>query len=182
MTAKTPTPSNGPYVVGIFDNADAFMGALEALLAAGFDRASVSVLADHDAVKDHFGRIPAAEKLAERGDTPREDLDIRGGLNAAINFIAETIAIIGEIGAAGIAFAIGGPVGIASGASTAANLTVSDVLSRFVDSSYHERYEQSVSDGGVICWVHVRSPDEAGKARSALTAAGGKDVHDVDLG
>lgn len=182
MTAKTPPPDNGPYVAGIFHDADAFMEALEALLAAGFDRASVSVLADHKAVEDHFGRIPEAGRLAERGDTPREDLDVRGGLNAAITFIAETIAIIGEIGAAGIAFAIGGPVGIASGASTAADLTVSDVMSRYIDGRYHERYEQSVRDGGVVCWVHVRSADEAGKAKATLNTAGGSDVHDVDLG
>ncbi len=181
MTAKTPTPDSGPYIAGIFHDADAFMGALQALLAAGFDRASISVLADHTAVEDHFGRIPEAEKLAERGDTPREDLDIRGGLNAAIAFIAETIAIIGEFSAAGIAFAIGGPVGIASGASTAADLTVSDVMSRFIDGRYHQRYEQSIRDGGVICWVHVQSADEAGMARATLSAAGGADVHDVDL-
>ena len=182
MTTNKSNPKGGPYVVGIFHDADTFMAALQALLVAGFDRASVSVLADHEAVADHFGRIPKAERLAERGDTPREDLDVRGGLSAAINFIAETIAIIGEIGAAGIAFAIGGPVGIASGASTAADLKVSDVMSRFIDSRYHERYEQSVRDGGVVCWVHVRDAGEADKARTTLTAAGGADVHDVDLG
>ncbi|MHA1536825.1 MAG: hypothetical protein ACTSUD_04655 [Alphaproteobacteria bacterium] len=181
MTAKT-SPGNAPYVAGVFHNADAFMGALQALLTAGFERASISVLADHQAIEDHFGRIPKAEKLTERGDTPREDLDIRGGLNAAIAFIAETAAIIGEIGAAGIAFAIGGPVGVASGASTAVDLKISDVMSRFIDARYHERYEQSVADGGVICWVHVQSAEEAGKAKATLSAAGGTDVHDVDLG
>jgi len=182
MAANSSNLKNGPYIAGIFHDADAFMAALEALLAAGFDRASVSVLADHKAVEDHFGRIPDAARLTERGDTPREDLDVRGGLNAAIAFLAETIAIIGEIGVAGIAFAIGGPVGIASGASTAADLTVSDVMSRYIDARYHERYEQSISDGGVICWIHVRSADEAGKAKATLSAAGGADVHDVDLG
>lgn len=181
MTAKSPTPDDGAYVAGIFHDADAFMGALQALLTAGYDRASVSILADHKAVEDHFGQIPDTGKLAERGDTPREDLDIRGGLNAAIAFMAETVAIIGEIGAAGIAFAIGGPVGIASGASTAADLTVSDVMSRYIDGRYRERYEQSIRDGGVICWVHVRSADEAGMAKETLSAAGGVDIHNVDL-
>ena len=63
MAANTSDLRNGPYIAGIFHDADAFMGALEDLLAAGFDRASVSVLADHKAVEDHFGRIPDAARL-----------------------------------------------------------------------------------------------------------------------
>ena len=169
------------FVAGVFGDADAFVRALNALLRRGFDRAAISVLADHDAVKAHFGNIPSPDVLTDAPDTPREDLDTEGALRTAINFIAESVAIIGEIGAAGIAYAVGGPVGIASSAATSGDLTVADVLTRYVDADYHARFAQSVRDGGVICWVHVTSPDEAASATETLTARGGANVHAVDL-
>ena len=142
--------------------------------------AAISILADHDAVKDHFGRIPKAEELADRADTPREDLDTEGALHRAIRFIAETVAIIGEIGVAGAAYAVGGPVGTASGAATAADLSLGDVLTRYIDRQYHDRFEASVRDGGVVCWIHVRDEKERDAASAAL-AEGGEHVHEVDL-
>ena len=149
-------------------------------VADAFDRASISVLADHDAVRAHFGDIPSPATMADRPDTPREDLDTESALRTAINFIAESVAIIGEIGAAGIAYAVGGPVGIASAAATSGDLSVADVLTRYVDADYHARFAQSVRDGGIICWVHVTSPDQAAAAET-LSAQGGANVHEIDL-
>ena len=181
MAARTSIPKEGHYVVGVFHDADAFVEALGELLERGFDRAAVSVLADRGAVADHFGRIPEAEAMIDRADTPREDLDTEGALHAAIRFIAETVAVIGGIGAAGIAYAVGGPVGVASGASTVTDLTMNDVMARYVDGRFHARFGQSVRDGGVVCWVHVRNAREANKAEAALNARGGEHVHQIDL-
>jgi hypothetical protein len=181
MAAKQAVPGEGHTVAGIFHDADAFAGALGALLKAGFDRAAISILADHDAVKDHFGHIPAPEELADRPDTPREDLDTEGALHRAIRFITETIAIIGEIGVAGAAFAVGGPVGAASGAATAADLSLGDIFTRYIDRQYHDRFEASVRDGGVVCWVHARDAKARDAASAALTEAGGEHVHEVEL-
>lgn len=180
MTAKQAGSGGDRGVAAIFHNADAFTAALGALLDAGFDRAAISVLADHDAVKDHFGRIPSADELANRPDTPREDLDTEGALHKAIRFIAETVAIIGEIGVAGAAFAVGGPVGVASGAATAADRSLSDVFTRYIDHQYHDRFEASVRDGGVVCWVHVRDDKARDTAIAVLKKSGGEHVHTVD--
>lgn len=181
MAAEDSTTSTGSSIVAVFHNTDAFVGALRALLEAGFDRAAISVLASHDAVKDHFGSIPEAETLADRPDTPREDLDPEGGLRAAIRFIAETVAVIGEIGVAGMAYAVGGPVGVAAGAASTADSTVTDVMSRFVEDQYRARFDQSVRDGGVICWVEALDAEAARKAHDILTASGGDHVHKVDF-
>lgn len=181
MAAKRKIPERGLYVAAVFQDAEAFIGALDALLRAGFDRSSISVLAGHEAVKDHFGQIPDIKVMSNRRDTPREDLDAEGALHAAIRTIAETVAIIGQLGAASIAFAVGGPIGIASGASTAADLTVSDVLGSYVDRQYRERYEESIREGGVIAWVHVRSDAQRNSARTTLTVSGAEHVHEVDL-
>ena len=181
MASKPKVPKEGHFVVAIFHDADAFVSALDGLISGGFDRAAISVLADHTAIKDHFGRIPDPETMAERPDTPREDLDTEGALHAAIRFIAETVAVVGEFGAAGVAYAVGGPVGIASGTATAADLSINDVMSRYVDRSYHDRFAQSVTDGGAICWVHAASRGEVDRAQKILETKGGADVHEVDL-
>ncbi len=55
------------YLVAIFDDATAFRGALQALLSARFDRARISVLAEHSIVADRFGgTIPPGSELADR--------------------------------------------------------------------------------------------------------------------
>jgi len=181
MSAKAAIPEEGHYVVGVFHDADAFVKTLGALLRADFDRAAISILADHGAVRDHFGRIPDPAEMADRADTPREDLDTEGALHKAIRFIAETAAIIGEIGAAGAALAVGGPIGAATAAATTTDASVGDVFSRYVDGRYRSRFEASVRDGGVVCWVHVRNPKERDAAAARLSSGGGKDVHEVDL-
>jgi hypothetical protein len=181
MAAKKTGSGDGRGVTAIFHDADSFTKALSALLAAGFDRAAISILADHDAVKDHFGRIPDADELADRPDTPREDLDTEGALHRAIRFIAETAAIIGEIGVAGAAFAVGGPVGAASGAATATDVSLNDVFTRYIDRQYHDRFEESVRDGGVVCWVHVKDDVARDTAHETLEKSGGEHIHTVDF-
>ena len=174
-------PKGGRYVAGVFRDADEFKAALADLLARGFDRAVVSVLADHATLRDHFdGAIPAAEELALRPDTPREDLDTKGAVDAAIRVLAEGLSILGVIGAAGAAYAVGGPVGVAAGAGAATEATLEGALSRTVDASYTERYQASVRDGGVVCWVHAYSAVEAHAAREILAAHGGEHVHELD--
>ncbi len=175
---KAPT-KNDHMIAAVFHDTDAFLSALEALLKAGFDRAAVSVLADHDALKDHFGVVPDAETLADRQDTPREDLDTQGALKHAIAFIAESVAILGEIGAAGAAYAVGGPVGVATGTSTVAEHTVSQIMSDYTNDQYRARFDQSVRVGGIVCWVHARTRDEARRAEKILTETGGDHVHEV---
>jgi len=174
--------AQGVFVVGVFHDAAAFEGALEALIESGVDRATISVLADHDLVRDHFGGIPEAEIMADRADTPREDLDAQGALKAAIGFIAETAAVVGQIGAAAVAYAVGGPVGIASATSSLVDLNLGEMMSRYVARQYHERFEKSVRDGGVICWVHARDAQAARGITTLLTANGGADVHTVEPG
>lgn len=181
MATRGSFPKDGRYVVGVFDDAGNFKQALADLLETGFDRAVVSVLANRSVLNDHFdGAVPAAEDLADRPDTPREDLDTEGALDAAIRFIAEGLSILGVIGAAGTAYAVGGPVGVAVAAGAATEATLESALSRSVDTAYTERYEESVRAGGVVCWVHAYSPVETRVAGRILSDRGGQHVHEVD--
>ncbi len=170
------------YVVGVFHALEPFGAALNALQARGFDRSHLSVLAEHGVVRDHFdGEIPPPEVLADSADTPREGLDVEAAVHAAARFIAEAVSALGTLAAAGVAYAVGGPVGIAAAASDAAEFTADGLLSRHVDATYRRRYEQSLRDGGIVCWVSVRDKAETIAAWKALNAHGGEHVHEVEV-
>ena len=169
------------FVAAIFHDLDPFKQALSALLAAGTEPANISVLGEHQAVLDHFGGIvPDAKDLADRLDSPREPLDMEQAVERAVRLIGEGLSIIGTIGAAGLAYAVGGPVGIAVGAGAAAETKVDDILLDYVDRSYSERFEQSIRDGGLVCWVHARNADEADAVSGILSGNGGTEVHCVN--
>ncbi len=170
------------YLVAVFDDAAAFRGGLQALLSARFDRARISVLAEHRIVADRFGgTIPPGSELADRPETPREDLDTEGALHKAIDVIAEGVSLIGMVGTAAMAYVLGGPVGVATGIGSSTEATVAGVLQSHVDDSYKERFAESVRDGGVVCWVHVHGPVEDQAARRALLENGAGDVHEIGV-
>ncbi len=156
------------------------MRALDGLLKAGFDASAISVLGSHQAIVDHFGRVPEPDEMTDARDTPREALDTEVTLHKAIDFIAGTLAMISEVGTAAAAYAVGGPVGVEAGSADLTDATVESVLSRYVDNSYRERFEQNVRDGGMICWVHTPGDDAVAAASQILSAAGGQHVHETE--
>lgn len=171
--------ANDRTVAAVFHDVAAFEGALDALMAAGFDASAISILGSHQALVDHFGEIPAPEELADAPDTPRDSLDTENTLHRAIDIIGDTLATISEIGAAAAAYAVGGPVGIASGAADTTDRTVEGLLSGYVDGRYRERFEENVRDGGLVCWVHAGDADGAARAAQVLSDAGGEHVHET---
>jgi len=166
-------------IVATFGNTDHFLAALERLLETGIESDQISVLGDHESIKDRFGYVPPADELADRADTPRESLESRTTIDHVIDAISETVAVITEIGAATAAYAVGGPVGVATGASAATQLSVDELLSEHIDDEWQEQLQQSVRDGGIICWVHTSSAEQKSSAESILRAGGGKHVHEA---
>ena len=174
--------SESHVVVATFDATDSFLGALEKLLDAGIAPDRISVLADHDAIVDRFGRVPPAADMADDPGTPRETLGTRAAIDDAIDFIGESIAVLTEIGAAAAAYAVGGPVGVATGASAAAQVSVEDLLSNEIDDDWREHLQQNVRDGGIVCWVHARDAGQTATALDILRTAGGSNIHETTRG
>lgn len=173
--------ANKRSVVGVFSDTAAFEHALDGLLKANFDAAAISVLGSHQAIVDHFGRVPGPDEMTDAPDTPRDALDTEVTLHKAIDFIAGTLAMISEVGAAAAAYAVGGPVGVSAKISDLADATVENVLAGYVDASYRERFERNVRDGGVICWVHASGDEAVAAASQVLAAAGGQHIHETDV-
>jgi hypothetical protein len=171
------TTAANSTVVGVFHDIEAFESALQGLLAAGFGAAAISVLGTHDAIVDRFGEVPDVDAMADSPQTPREALDVETTLDGVIDFIAGTLAVVTEVGAAAAAYAVGGPVGVAAGAADATGRSVDSLLSDYVDDSYRERFEENLRDGGLVCWVHTQTAEESARATGVLSGAGGAYVH-----
>jgi len=174
---------NDPHLVtAVFHAVGPFKDVLRALIDAGFVAADISILGSHDIISDHFdGAVPPPEDLADRPDTPRDNLELETATQSAFHAIAEGLSVIGVIGAAGAAFAVGGPVGVALGTGAAVESSVEEALSRFVETGHSGRFQQNLVDGGLVIWVRVDDNAADVRARDVLAAHGGTSVHAVPL-
>ncbi len=166
-------------VVCVFHQVAGFERALDGLLQAGFDPSEISILGSHDEIVEHFGRVPRPDEMTDSPDTPRDTLETEAALHKAIDYLSDGLALISEVAAAAAAYAVGGPVGVAVGAAAKTDSTVENVLSGFVDDNYRDRFEENISDGGIICWVQVADNGAAVKAAKVLAEAGGSHVHET---
>ena len=157
------------YVAAVFRDVPSFKRAYDALIDAGFTREAVSALAASQALHDEFGDdLPTAGAPTDQGV-----------VQTAIHLFAGGLATIGMIGAAGVAYAIGGPIGLAAAAGDSTELTVENFLADHVDEPHHQPYEEAVQNDGVVCWVSTTNPDEENRARQLLTAHHAEHVHKV---
>ena len=159
------------FVAGVFGDVPSFKRAFSALIDAGFSQDSVSVLAPHQSMQDQFGEdAPAAGDPTENG---------HGMVKTAIHLFAESLATIGMIGTAGVAYAVGGPIGFAATASDSTERSVENLLADHVDETHHKPYEDAIQKGGVACWVSATTPVEERCALELLTIHQAEHVHVV---
>ena len=167
--------------VGIFFGAEPLRAAAEDLLASGFDRSQIGLLAGEFAVKDKLGDIYA--ELNENADDPNAP---------ATGFIlkeegAKTVhAMFGGLSLAGIA--AGGGAVVASAAvlggarapavaSVAAVASIGAVISRTLHQSDAEHLEEEIEKGNLLLLVRTRDAAHEKSAVDILKKHSGYDVH-----
>ena len=173
-------PSQECLVVGVFANVETFSTALGKLVAKGFRAADISILGNHQALLDHFGTIPNIDELSDRMDTPRDSLESHQILGDVVDVLSNTLAIVAQIGSAAAAFAVGGPIGVSTGAAAETEDNLGGFLDRISDEQWRHRLEMSASDGGIICWVRAMDGETAKAAEDILAQAGGGHIHRTD--
>lgn len=165
-------------VAGIFAGPEPLVDAVEALLDSGVAREAISVLADHEVLRRHFGDdLPDAASLADMAETPRGSVTADAALRTAAHIIAEGVATLGLIAAAGVTYAIGGPIGFAGVAGDTTERSLEAVLDGTIDAALTAHYRDHVVAGGVVCWVACRSDEMALNATTILRDHGAQDVH-----
>jgi hypothetical protein len=160
--------------VGVFHDEASLERAIDDLLAAGFDRAEISLLAGHEAVERELGH--RYERVAELEDDPHVPrlayVDVDSRTEGGASLIGG-LAYVGAIAATGlvVASALAGGGGGAIGA----------FLARMVSGRHARDLQRQLDEGGLLLWVRVSSPAREVVALEALKRHSAEDVHVHEL-
>ena len=147
-------------VVGRFASQESFKSAVDALLAKGFERADLSVLASH-------------ESLGAAGGSGEAWKDTLAGLVGEIKYI-------GPITAAGLILLVSGPVGVAVAGAIAAGLSgmaLFELLDEVKATPHAREFAKALEKGAVLLWVRADKADRQAEAGEILRRCGGANVH-----
>lgn len=147
-------------VVGLFTDRRTFEAAVEALVAAGFERADLSVLSSH-------------ESIAAAGAPGKPWKDVLAAMVGELKYEAPLVASGAILLAGGpLAATIAGIIGAAVG-----GVAVKEVLDEVTATPNTEDFARSLAAGNVILWVRAPDAERQGTAQSILEASGGLNVH-----
>ncbi len=147
--------------VASFPDREHFRNAVSALLAGGFDRSDLSVLASHDS-------LAVADETA---GTAKEIL--RAGLSDDLKYIA-------PLTVAGIIVLSGGPIAVVVAALVGAGLggaALKELFDDYTAPRHSEDFAAALKAGAALLWVRCGDPDRELVATRILEEAGGRHVH-----
>ncbi|HUI19361.1 MAG TPA: hypothetical protein VL244_16965, partial [Alphaproteobacteria bacterium] len=153
---KLPTTE----VVGRFAERGPFKTAVEALLAAGFERGDLSVLDSHDSLAAAEGRNEAWRRTL-------------AGLVGEVKYLE-------PITAAGLILLASGVVGAELAGVLAAGLggmAVFELLGKIRATPHTREFATALEHGAVLLWVGAETPERQRLARDILTRHAAADVH-----
>ncbi len=157
-------PANAPFpvireAVASFPDREHFRNAVSALLAAGFERSDLSVLASH-----------APLSAAEDDDTATA---VAAGLSDEIKYIA-------PLTVAGIILLSGGPIAAVLAAAVGAGLggaAIKEFLDDYTAAPHRDEFSRALEVGAALLWVRCADPEIELRALRILEEAGGQHVH-----
>jgi hypothetical protein len=159
MTEQT-VPAEVREVVALFSTRAGFDRAVEALLAAGYDRADLSVLASHTSLE-----------AADPKYRPRDE---------ALTGLVGELKYAFPLTTAGLIAIVGGPIEAALAAMVAAGVggaAIKDYLDELTSHPKPDEFTRALEAGGVILWVRIDTPDQEAQAAALLEREGGANVH-----
>lgn len=185
MTETAQSAATVREVVGVFHTADDFEAAADDLLAHGFDRSELSVLAGHKAVEEKLGHL--YDKVSELEDDPQAPRAAYVEKDSSDEARTGTIGGLAYVGALA---AVGGMV--ASGAALGWVITGALVLgggggvlgawlNRRVVKDSALSVEEQLTGGGLLLWVRIRDAAHESLALEILQRHAGDDVHVHEL-
>ncbi len=160
---ETLTDAETREIAATFPDRAAFERAVNDLLAQGFERTDLSVLASHDSLE-------VAEPIAGY------DREKGGELGAGL---AGELGFVGSIGIAGALLLAGGPVGAVAAAVVAAGggvIALRPFLARFIEEAHAGGFAQSVEDGRILLWVRTPNAAAVTRAEASLARNGGNSL------
>jgi hypothetical protein len=157
---RTQSPAHRREVVGAFADRAAFDKAVTALLAAGFSRADLSVLACHDSLD---AASPGQLSWRDRLVGLVGELKYEGPLVTA-GFIAIATGSVGAAIAGLIAAGVGG-------------VALKELMDEVTAQPHAALFAKALSDGSILLWVDSPTADHESKATAVLASLGAADIH-----
>ncbi|PWC83792.1 hypothetical protein TSH100_19695 [Azospirillum sp. TSH100] len=160
QTVPATVPAEVREVVALFATRAAFDRAVEAVLAADFDRADLSVLASHTSLE-----------AADPKYRPRDE---------ALTGLVGELKYAFPLTTAGLIAIVGGPIEAALAALVAAGVggvAIKDYLDELTSHPKPDEFTRALEAGGIILWVRVSSPEQEAQASALLEREGGGNVH-----
>ncbi len=168
-------------VVGVFSDAGALETAANELLASGFPRARISLLAGESAIVEKLGhKYEKVEELEDNLEIPRAVYRSKESFDAGKSALLGSLASIGAVAAAGAIFASGGALAVTLGSGLIGAEVggfVGGVLGELVEEHHAKYLQEQIDHGGLLLWVRTVDRREENTAKQILSRHSGRDVH-----
>lgn len=184
MAATTMT-TDTREAVGIFQDEKSLRSAADALMIAGIDRSSLSLLADRRLVEARLGH--ACESVAELEDDPEVPTRHYVGIDSRVE--GESAIVGGCVYAAAI-LAVG-IVAAANGTTVEALIAAAVVggiagligfaIVRWLEGRHSRHLLDQIRRGGIPLWVRVDGPEQEHRAIDILQRHGASHVHSHEM-
>jgi hypothetical protein len=141
--------------VASFADREHLRQAVRELVAAGFDRSALSVLATHESLS------AVDERLSPAG-------------------LADEIVYIGPLTIAGIIVLSAGPIAAAVAALVGVGIggaALKEFFERYTATGHSADYEAALKAGAVLLWCRCEDPERELRATRILEEAGGRRIH-----
>lgn len=183
-TSETPT-TTVREAVGVFREWAGLQAAVDELMAHGFDRSELSLLANEKAVSDGLGHgYRKVSELEDDAQVPRVAFAGRDSFTEAKTFTVSGLGYLGAMIAVGSIVLSGGTLAAAIAGAAAAGgggALVGSWLARAIGRDRADSIEAQLSKGGLLLWVRTRDAAHERTAVDTLKKHGADDVHIHDL-
>jgi hypothetical protein len=185
MSDTAPPTATVREAVGVFRDWAHLQGAVDELMAHGFDRSELSLLADEKTVSATLGHgYRQVSDLEDDAQVPRTAYAGRDSFTEAKAFTVSGMGYLGAMIAVGSIVLSGGTIAAAIAGAAAAGgggALVGSWLARAIGRDRAESIEAQLSKGGLLLWVRTRDPVHERRAVETLKKNGADDVHIHDL-
>jgi hypothetical protein len=171
--------------VGVFHDPGQLEAAIDELQTRGFMRQEISVLAGEGTIQKKLGHLYKRVQQAE--DDPKaprmifvssEDL---GAAKAAVIGFPLFVAAVSAGGAVVISGGLLLDALIYAATAGAVGAGIGSMLATFIAKKRAEYLQKQVDHGGILLWVHLRSPESEKLAQKILRKHSAEDVHIHDI-
>lgn len=176
--------------VAVFHDPDDLQDAIDALQQNGFMQHEMSILSSESAVEEKFAHIyqrpddSSSHARASDPDAPRATFVPREVMNEAESALIGVPFYVAAVTGTVLTIASGGTIPTAIAAAVLAGsggAALGSIMARYIAKHHKDEIQSQLSSGGMILWVHLRSPSQEEKAIEILSRHGGQNVHVHDI-